>query len=154
MTAGWSQIARAAPTANPGRARSAYTTPIARPRSATVGGSFITNADPRIGRVRHGPECRLDRSEEAPDVDHHRREGQIEVVGVADPVRRDRVDPRHELVEIAGQSGRRKKGRADDEAEKEPQGKDERMRTAGREASAPVQAAARMSPDQAGRVAQ
>ena len=56
-----------------------------------------------VGRCGHRLEVGELGGQPAPDVDHHRREGDVHVVGMAERLRREAVDPEHELVEIAGE---------------------------------------------------
>ena len=80
-------------------ARSAYATSAARPRSASEAGVFISARIAGSAASVDRLEGRLDRRQDAPDVGHDRRERQVLVVGVAEAVDRDAVDP-------AGRTGR------------------------------------------------
>ena len=71
---------------------------------------FHDLADRRVRGRRHGPERRVYGREQAPDVDHHRREGQVLVIGPVERRGRKAVDPENELVEITGETGRRPEG--------------------------------------------
>ena len=61
-------------------------------------------ADPRIRAVGRGPERRFEERQHAPDVGHDRSERQVLLVGVAEAVEGDVIDPDHELVDVALQA--------------------------------------------------
>ena len=71
--------------------------------------------DPGVRGIGDGLERRFDRRQRAPEVGHHRRKRQVQVVGVRQAPDRDPVHPQHELVQVAAQALCRKKDEADDD---------------------------------------
>ena len=80
---------------------------------------FHQGSDGWVGGVRHGLERRLDRRQNAPDVDHDRPEGDVHPVGIRQPVDRDAVDPQDELVQVRPEAFRGQQDEPDGDPDEE-----------------------------------
>ena len=110
-------------------------------------------ANHRVRRVGYGAERRLQRREQAPDVDHDRRERQVLVVGAPEWLGHQAVDPFDELVEIPAEAIRGQQHQPQEHGEQKPHPEDDEMRAATWWTRV-AQTEPRHHPRQAGRVAQ